>query len=50
MNPRLALTLAACVALSPVAMAKTSAPSSIVMPDKVETGIGALEFKDGAPS
>jgi hypothetical protein len=33
-----------------IAQAATEVPSSIVTPDKVETRIGTLEFKDGAPS
>src|SRR5215475_15970788 len=30
--------------------AQTAAPTSIITPDKVETSIGTLEYKDGAPS
>lgn len=29
---------------------KTDIPSSVTIPDKVETSLGKLEFKDGAPS
>jgi len=32
------------------AMAQTAVPPSLVTPDKVESRIGALDFKDGAPS
>jgi len=30
--------------------AQTSPPSSLITPDRVETRIGPLEFKDGAPT
>ncbi len=50
---RLAL-LAACstVALPSMALAQTAAaiPPSLITPDQVETRLGTLEFKDGAPS
>ena len=42
----------AAASLTGVAHAQTPAaiPSSLVTPDKVETRIGTLDFKDGAPS
>jgi len=46
-------TLAACVTmvLPHLAVAQTGlAPSSITTPDRVDTRIGTLEFKDGAPT
>jgi hypothetical protein len=43
-------TIAACVALPHLVAAQTAIPQILVTPDKVETRIGTLEFKDGAPS
>jgi hypothetical protein len=46
-------TLAACITmvLPHLAVAQTGlAPSSITTPDRVDTRIGTLEFKDGAPT
>ena len=45
-------TFAACVtfALPNMAAAQTPVPPSLSTPDKVETRIGTLEFKDGLPS
>jgi hypothetical protein len=44
--------IVACVALPHLAAAQTAPaiPQILVTPDKVETRIGTLEFKDGAPS
>ena len=44
--------LVACAALPHLAAAQTppAIPQFLVTPDKVETRIGPLEFKDGAPS
>ena len=46
--------LAACSALAlprlAVAQTPTAIPPSITTPDKVETRIGTLDFKDGVPS
>lgn len=56
MRSRIALlgTLATCAALLlpslATAQAGSSIPPAITTPDKVETSIGTLEFKDGAPS
>ena len=51
---RLAAALAAMLALTTVHAQTTPKPAAIppaiTTPDKVETRIGALEFKDGAPS
>jgi hypothetical protein len=43
---------AACavLALPHIAAAQTPIPPSIATPDKLETHLGTLEFKDGAPS
>ena len=44
---------AAAVALSLITgcgIASAQIPSSLVTPDKVETRIGTLEFKDGVPT
>jgi hypothetical protein len=51
----IAATLATAVfagwATNPASAQSTGAiPSSLVTPDKVETRIGTLEFKDGAPT
>ena len=47
----LAAAIFACGATSPASAQSTAAiPPSLVTPDKVETRIGTLEFKDGAPS
>jgi hypothetical protein len=47
----LASTLAAALTLTTVhAQTTPKIPPAITTPDKVQTGIGALEFRDGAPS
>lgn len=46
----LALSLAATSCLILGGAAAAEIPPSLVTPDKVETSIGALEFKDGAPT
>jgi hypothetical protein len=49
-NP-LAFAIGASLALSGIAVAQTQAiPPILMTPDKVETRIGPLQFKDGAPS
>jgi hypothetical protein len=54
MNQKLGLgTIAACATLTfshLVAAQPASIPPSLTTPDKVETQIGTLEFKDGAPT
>jgi hypothetical protein len=54
MNQKLGLgTIAACTTLTfshLVAAQPASIPPSLTTPDKVETQIGTLEFKDGAPT
>jgi hypothetical protein len=47
-----ATTVCAALALPHWAAAQTAPaiPPSVITPDKVETRIGTLEFKDGAPS
>jgi hypothetical protein len=49
---RLLSSVAACAALvmPHIATAQTAIPPAITTPDKIETRIGPLEFKDGAPS
>ena len=50
---RFAAALACCALILPhfaAAQTSGSVPASITTPDKVETRIGALEFKDGVPS
>ncbi|MGR8934709.1 MAG: DUF1254 domain-containing protein [Gammaproteobacteria bacterium] len=51
-KPLASLTVCALLAGSGLANAQTGAPlpPSIVTPDKVETRIGTLEFRDGLPS
>ena len=46
------VAIATGLLLSPFefAAAQSAAPPSITTPDRVETRIGTLEFKDGAPS
>ena len=46
------LTVCAMLALPHIAAAQTASaiPPSLITPDKVETRIGPLQFKDGAPS
>jgi hypothetical protein len=46
------VTICATLALPHMATAQTAPaiPPSLITPDKVETRIGPLEFKDGAPS
>ena len=46
----LALTLAATSNLGSVGAASAETPPSLVTPDKVESRLGTLEFKDGVPS
>ena len=46
----LGLTLAALLALPAGAQVSEETLQSITTPDKVETRIGTLDFKDGAPS
>ncbi|WFU90442.1 DUF1254 domain-containing protein (plasmid) [Rhizobium sp. CC1099] len=46
----LALLLAATSSLILGGVSAAEIPASLITPDKVETSIGALEFKDGAPS
>src|SRR5271165_1936298 len=50
--PLAAFAACSTLALSGLAWAQTPAeiPQSIVTPDKVESRLGTLEFKDGAPS
>src|SRR4249920_1595807 len=45
-------SVAACAVLALIhtAAAQTAIPPAITTPDKIETRIGTLEFKDGAPS
>ena len=47
-----ALLVATVITAAGEATAQTSSaiPPAIITPDKVETSLGALEFKDGAPS
>jgi hypothetical protein len=55
-NRKMAATLsaiavaAATIAIAPHARAQQQTPASLSTPNKVETRIGTLEFKDGAPS
>ena len=46
------VTVCAMLALPHIAAAQTASaiPPSLITPDKVETRIGPLQFKDGAPS
>ena len=44
------LASALCSAISAKAESDTPIPPSLITPDRVETSIGTLEFKDGAPS
>ena len=44
------VTICAFLALPHIAAAQAPIPPSISTPDKVETRIGTLEFKDGMPS
>ncbi len=46
------LTACSTIALRSLAMAQSAPaiPPSLITPDKVETRLGTLEFKDGAPS
>jgi hypothetical protein len=46
----LALTLAAAANSEIIGLAGAETPPSLVTPDKLESSIGVLEFKDGAPS
>jgi hypothetical protein len=46
----MAMSLAAVGCLSGTALAESEIPPSLVTPEKVETRIGTLEFKDSAPS
>ena len=46
----MAMSFAAVGCLNGTALAQTQIPPSLVTPDQVETRIGTLEFKDGAPS
>jgi hypothetical protein len=46
----MAMSLAATSCLILGGAAAAEIPASLVTPDKVETSIGTLEFKDGAPS
>src|SRR5215831_19879928 len=47
----LAATIGLCLSLAqPVAAQSPAIPPSITTPDHVETGVGALDFKDGVPS
>jgi hypothetical protein len=46
----MAMSFAAVGCLNGTALAESEIPPSLVTPDKVETRIGTLEFKDGAPS
>ena len=46
----MAMSFAAMGCLHGTALAESQIPPSLVTPDKVETRIGTLEFKDGAPS
>ncbi|WP_313950198.1 DUF1254 domain-containing protein [Accumulibacter sp.] len=49
--PLLAMSLALATATAvSAAQPPTAIPSSLITPDKVETRIGTLDFKDGAPS
>jgi len=50
MKPTKQSTLIALVAASFALPAFAQIPASVTTPDKVETRIGTLEFKDGAPS
>ena len=45
-----ALFMLAALPLAAAAQTPSAIPPSLTTPDKVETGIGTLEFKDGAPS
>ena len=48
------VTVAACITFAlpnmVAAQAASAIPPSLVTPDKVESRIGTLEFKDGAPT
>jgi len=44
------LTAAALISALALPVFAQTPPTSIVTPDKVDTRLGTLEFKDGAPS
>jgi hypothetical protein len=46
----MAMSLAAASCPDGTALAQTQIPPSLVTPDKVESRLGVLEFRDGAPS
>src|SRR5262245_19265547 len=49
-GPLAAAVLAACPSGPASAQSSTAIPPSLVTPDRVQTSIGTLEFKDGAPT
>ncbi|MDM0082905.1 DUF1254 domain-containing protein [Variovorax sp. J31P179] len=49
-SPITSLAAFALLGLPSSTFAQSSVPSSVLTPDRIETRIGTLEFKDGAPS